>query len=337
MGFDYLCTMPVLSTGFAPPWSLRNGHFQTILPTLVNRSFSLEPQRQRLELKDGDFLDLDWYRTKAQKERRLAILTHGLEGTSRQDYVLGMADALQTAGWDVLAWNFRGCSGELNRLPRFYHSGETEDLHQVVQHAIGQEAYEHVTLVGFSLGGNITLKYVAEHPEVKELGAAVAISTPVDLVGSAQILDSRKSNRIYLRRFLKTLIQKVKHKAERFPEAFDLKGVDKMTTFSEFDNQFTAPLHGFKDAMDYWTQSSSISKLDQLKKPSLLLNAANDPFFDDSCLPFEKAMHSEHFYFECPKSGGHVGFYNHWMDRWRYSEQRALQFLEYQWQAQTLN
>src|ERR1700757_1233047 len=221
--------MPVLTSRFRPPFFLGNGHIQTVLSALLPPRSHIAIQRERLELIDGDFLDLDWARIGAD---RLTILSHGLEGSSDARYIRGMAAALNAAEWDVLVWNFRGCSQETNRLPRLYHSGETGDLGAVIDFAATR--YSRIALVGFSLGGNLILKYLGEanpHPAV--IGA-VAISVPIDLAATARALDHRWSNRIYLRRFIKSLIAKVETKARRFPDQVDVSRSRAIRTLQEF-------------------------------------------------------------------------------------------------------
>ena len=244
--------MPLLESRFRPPLFLRNGHLQTILGALLPRRFRNDVLAERLELPDGDFLDLDWVKA---GHRRLAVISHGLEGSSKNRDIRGLSAALNKAGWDTLAWNFRGCSGELNRCLRFYHSGETGDLSAVLSHAAG--SYSSLALVGFSLGGNMILKYLGEgnvHPFVH---AAVAISAPVDLASSARALDRRPGNQIYLRRFMKSLAAKVEAKAKQFPTEIDATGVRDVRSFSIFDDRYTARIHGFRDAEDYWSQQLS--------------------------------------------------------------------------------
>jgi len=314
--------MPVVASEFRPPLLLRNGHVQTILPALLRRRFSRRFVRERLELDDGDFLDLDWARA---GHNRLAIISHGLEGATEAGYIRGAAAALNTAGWDALAWNFRSCSGELNRLLRFYHSGETGDLQAVICHAA--ESYRQVTLVGFSLGGNVTLKYLGEAPPHRAVIAAAAVSAPVDLASSARALDQRRGNRIYLRHFLRSLIAKVEAKAVRFPDQLSAAGVRAIRSFQEFDDRYTAPLHGFRDAEEYWQQASARPYLRAVRVPALLLNARNDPFLTDASFPHEEASASEHLYLEAPASGGHCGFIDFARGLQPWWERRVVEFL----------
>lgn len=315
--------MPIVPSEFRPPRLIHNGHLQTILPVVFPRRFQDAARRERLELADGDFLDLDWYRAGCG---RIAVLTHGLEGASTQGYIRGLAAALLEAGWDVLAWNFRSCGGVQNRLPRFYHSGDTLDLGVIVQHAAKHAAT--VALIGFSLGGNVTLKYLTEpacHPAVT---TGVAISVPVDLASSARKIDRQLSNRIYRRRFLKTMVAKIASKAAVFPGRFDVRGLDRIKTLEEFDDLYTAPLHGFRDAADYWSQSSAGPRLAQLPVPTLLINARNDPFLSEASFPWSTARASQLLHLEAPASGGHVGFLDlqHGLQPW--SERRVVQWLE---------
>jgi hypothetical protein len=314
--------MPIIPSHFRPPWFLRDGHVQTILPALLPRRIPLTIERERWELADGDFLDLDWARS---GQKRVAIVSHGLEGCSGNAYVRGMAAALVAAGWDVLAWNFRGCSGEANRLPRFYHSGETGDLAAVIGHAAA--FYERIALIGFSLGGNVTLKYLGEAEPHPAVIAGVGISVPVDLAASSRVLDGRWGNRIYLGRFMKTLVAKVRAKALQFPRQFDVAGAGAIRTFAEFDGRYTAPLHGFRDAPDYWARSSARQFLPGITVPTLLLNARNDPFLAPECFPFAEAEANPELFLEAPESGGHVGFLDlvHGIEPW--SERRVVEFL----------
>ncbi len=315
--------MPLIPSSFEPPSFLRNGHAQTIAGALLPRHVAITFKPERLELPDGDFLDLAW---SEDKRERLTILSHGLEGSTQGTYIRGMAAALNRAGWDVLAWNFRGCGSSQNRLPRYYHSGETGDLLAVIAHAARR--YSCIALVGFSLGGNVTLKYLGEAAPHPAIVAGAAVSAPVDLGSSARKLDEQLANRVYLQRFLKSLIAKIEAKAAHFPDRFDLKGIRKIRSFQEFDDRYTAPLHGFRDAEDYWTQSSSRQYLTGISVSTLLLNAQNDPFLSPECFPDAEATANPKLYLEVPESGGHVGFLDlkHGIQPW--SERRVVRFLE---------
>ena len=318
-----LSPVPVIASAFHPLPLLHNGHVQTILPVLLPRLVRVNFERERLELADGDFVDLDWVRAGRD---RVAILTHGLEGSSAQTYIRGMAAALNATGWDVLAWNFRGCSGEPNRLPRAYHSGETGDLAAVIAQAVAA-GYRRVALVGFSLGGNIVLKYLGEGPAHPAVTAAVAISAPLDLARCARKLDRAWSNRIYLHRFLVSLAAKIEAKARLFPKQVDATGVRRMKSFQEFDDRYTGPLHGFRDAADYWARASARPFLPQITVRTLLLSPRNDPLLAPEAYPWTEAEANPQLFLEAPESGGHVGFLDFRRGIRPWSERRTVEFL----------
>lgn len=315
--------MPLLlpSPYKSPKW-LFNGHLETIYPALFRKKENLYPERERIETADGDVLDLDWHRTGSS---RLVIVSHGLEGNSRRPYILGMAAAFIRKGFDVLAWNYRGCGEELNKKPIFYHSGATYDLESVVNHAA--TTYEEINLVGFSLGGNLTLKFLGEEkystPKIKR---GVAISVPLDLGKSSDKISSG-INLIYSKRFLSTLKDKIRRKAEIFPNDFDLEKLDKLRTLRDFDDQFTGPLHGFSDAEEYYQLNSSLQYLDRIKVPTLVINAKNDPFLSNTCFPEKLSSTLDLIYCEFPDKGGHVGFSPQEKGKSYYSEARAVEFI----------
>lgn len=317
------CDVPLVETTYRPRAFLRHGHAATWLPAFLPRPRVGWTRRERLELDDGDFLDLAWNQ---KGFPRLAILSHGLEGSSEAGYIRGMAATLARAGWDVLAWNYRGCGAEPNRLARSYHSGESGDLRLLIEHAARQ--YADIVLIGFSLGGNITLKYASESPPHPAVRAAVAVSAPVDLASSAKALDGRPGNRFYLHRFLKTLLAKTYTKARRFPDRIDMAGLARIRTIREFDEIITAPLHGFAGAEDYWARASARPLLSNLTIPSLLLNALNDPLLDLPSFPQTEAREHPFFHLETPASGGHVGFHD-FANRFQpWHERRVAAFLE---------
>lgn len=298
---------------------------QTIFPALFRRVPQVTLQHERIELIDGDFIDLSW---SGKSRSRLAILSHGLEANAQTPYIQGMAAALIRHGWDVLAWNFRGCSHEPNRLLRMYHSGETEDLHRVISHAETVHSATRIDLIGFSLGGNLTLKYLGEgkFPHSPRLTRAVAFSVPCDLACSSQQLSFAK-NRIYMERFLVAMRAKLHAKKRLFPELLDLTGLHKIRTFQEFDDRYTAPIHGFRNAADYWERNSCRQFLADIRLPTLLMSAENDPFLGENCYPREEAAASEWFHFEAPATGGHVGFPGRELGGEYGSDRRALEFL----------
>lgn len=318
--------MPIIEPStYRPPLFFSNPHVQTVFPSVFRRVTGVSYQRERVHTPDGDFVDLDWSEAGAE---RLAILLHGLEGNSDRAYIRGMARALNRCGWDTVAMNFRGCSGECNTKLRFYHSGDTGDLDTVISHVIGKEAYGEIALVGFSLGGNVVLKYLGEResnlrPEIRK---AVTFSVPVDLTASSWKM-GLPSNRIYMKRFLKMLHEKIKMKMEIMPGELNDEDYHSIRTFKEFDDRYTAPINGFRDAEDYWEKASSKPLLGAVSVPTLLVNAADDPFLPEECFPLDEARSNPHFFLEIPSHGGHTGFvaFNTRKEYW--SESRAVGFL----------
>jgi predicted alpha/beta-fold hydrolase len=283
-------------------------------------------ERERLETSDGDFVDLDWSR--GEGSRGLVFIMHGLEGHSRRKYVLGMVKAARERGLDAVAMNFRGCSGEPNRKVSMYHSGWTRDLHEslLMIEALGR--YSCVHLVGFSLGGNVILKYLGEDPSIvpEFVRAAVAISVPCDLEDSARAL-ARPQCAFYTRYLLDQLRKKIIEKGRLFPGALDLKGVETLRTFRQFDDRFTAPLHGFRDALDYWRRSSSRQYMTGIDRRTCIINAANDPFLGPRCYPAEEARANDRLTLLTPPTGGHVGFVGSGRGGMYWSEWMAMCFL----------
>lgn len=297
-------------------------HLETIYPALFRRVPGITYVRERIDTPDDDFLDLDWI-TKDFKE--LVIISHGLEGDSHRPYMRGMARAFSEAGSDVLAWNFRGCSGEMNRTLRFYHSGATDDLAHVIAHA-RSKGYQKINLIGFSLGGNLTLKFLGEQGENAPIHRAVAISVPLDL-HSSSVQISTPGNFIYSRRFLRNLSLKIRKKAEQMPGKLDVSQLDAVNTLKDFDDIFTAPIHGFENAEDYYRKSSSLYFLKDIRIPTLILNAANDPFLSPACYPVNLLKDHPFVDLEIPNYGGHVGFTSFTPDKLYWSEKRALRFI----------
>ncbi len=311
---------------YRAPWYLPGRHLQTIYPALFRWVKPIAVERRRIETPDGDFLDLDWT---SRKHSKLAIICHGLEGHSRTSYSQGMARAMYSHGWDALCWNFRGCSGEPNRLLRSYHSGQIEDLHCVVQNVATNYDYKQIALIGFSLGGNLILKYLGDQGSDADslICGSVTFSVPCDLASSSIEL-ARFSNRIYMIRFMRSLKRKIKLKAAKFPQKLDTTNLNRMRTFLEFDDEYTAPLNGFKDAMDYWTKCSSLPVLEKVKIPTLMVSAANDPFLPEQCYPNEEVRNNDFLKLEVPRQGGHVGFTANLEGRMYWSEWRAVSYLK---------
>ncbi|MTI30072.1 YheT family hydrolase [Xanthovirga aplysinae] len=291
---------------FNSPWPLFNGHLQTVFPSIFRKINGITYQRERIHTPDHDFLDLDWA---SNNNERLVILSHGLEGSSQGQYIKGMVRAFQAQHWDCLAWNYRGCSGEPNQTEKAYHSGATYDLNLVVQHVLKKEQYKEIALIGFSLGGNLTLKYLGEQarnlsPLIKK---AVVFSVPLYLLDSSWHL-AKKSNFIYAQRFLIALKKKARQKAEAIPDKIDTNQLKGVKTIMDFDDRFTAPIHGFNGAEDYYKKCSSINFVEEIQIPTLVVNAGNDPMLPETCYPIDFFKGLKNVYFEMPQNGGHCGF-----------------------------
>lgn len=326
--------MPYLQeTTYRSPFYLFNGHLQTIVPAIMRKVAGVTYSRERILTPDDDFLDLDWAFadvTVQFNSPRLVIISHGLEGDSKRPYVTGMVRTLTKAGYNVLAWNYRSCSGEINRQRRFYHIGATDDLHTVVQHVLTtQTQYKQIVMMGFSAGGNITLKYLGEQgnllaPEIKK---AVAFSVPLDVTTSC-VKIGQPQNYIYEQRFLRSLRKKILLKAQIMPEAIDIIPLQTIRKLKEFDDIYTAPLHGFKNAADYYLQNSSRFFLSGISIPTLIVNAINDPFLSPEC--FDQALVTDlpHVWLQVTQAGGHCGFMYQSLQNTFWSENRALSFIE---------
>jgi len=322
--------MPILPVpDYLPPLPLRRSHLSTLYPTLLRTAPVLPPaRRERVETPDGDFLLVDRHSSRVGLSRSLVVISHGLEGDSRRKYVTGMARMATGLGMDAACWNQRGCGGEPNRLPRSYHSGETGDLHTVVAHCLKDGGYDRVALIGFSLGGNQILKYLGEDPakvDERVEGAAV-FSVPADLGPSERVL-ALPSRRIYVEYFMRGLRAKVREKAARFPDLVPADLLEGVRTLRDFDDRYTAPFHGYRDAADYYARASSLPLLDDVRVPTLLVNAQNDPFLTPSCYPRDAALANPHLFLETPRFGGHVGFAALGPENVYWSERRAAAFL----------
>ncbi|WP_234736022.1 YheT family hydrolase [Tellurirhabdus bombi] len=318
--------MPIIQRSAYPgsPRYLYNGHLQTIIPSALRKIAGVNYERERLVLADDDFVDLDWL---DQKSRRLVLITHGLEGDSHRHYVKGTARLFAQNKWDVLAWNCRSCSGEMNRAFRLYNHGEIGDIGEVLAHALRTKHYEEVVLVGYSMGGNIILKYLGVHgktiPDVISRG--IAVSSPTDLGASARLLDL-PSNKFYRNRFMKKLLVKMSQKANLFPGTLDMTKAAQVRLWRDFDTFFSAPLNGYRDADDFYEQASALNYMTGVSIPALLLNAQNDPLLSPECSPEGLAATHPHIYLETPRTGGHVGFVVRG-DEHTYAERRALEFV----------
>jgi len=319
--------MPLINkSNYHAPLFLQNGHIQSIYPTLFRKFDTCFYERERIFTPDDDFLDIDWSRTGSNK---LAIISHGLEGNSHRNYVVGMVKMLNRNGWDALAWNYRSCSGEMNRRLRFYNSGTIDDLEVVIEHASKIESYKEIVLIGFSMGGNLSLLYLGNKGSRvdSKIGRSVVFSVPCDLKASTRELAKFK-NRIYMGRFLKTLHQKIRTKMKLMPGQINDDNYHLIKNFKDYDDRYTAPLHGFNNAEDYWSKCSSNRFIPEIKIPTLIVNARNDPFIADGCYPVNETSDSKCVYLETPRSGGHVGFMQFKRDKSYWSEERTIEFLK---------
>lgn len=317
--------MPNIDSTYQAPYYLFNKHLETIIPNVFRSIKGVKYQRERLKLTDGDFLDLDWL--KNQKSNKVIIISHGFEGNTKSTYILGLAKLFYQKKWDVLAWNLRSCSGTLNDLPRFYHSGSSDDLASVVNYV--KNDYREVYLVGFSLGGNITLKYLGEteHKLSQNIKKAVTFSVPLHLSSSSKVLAEKKLfPYIYTQNFLRTLRKKIKAKHKVFPNHIPAKNLSKVKNLKDFDNYFTAKLHDFLDAEDYYKKCSSLYFLEKITIPTLIVNAQNDPFLAEESFPYKLVKTLKNIHFEAPKRGGHCGFSSKKRSTILWSERRVWHF-----------
>lgn len=319
--------MPIIenSTYSLPPRLLFNGHFETIIPSIFRKIVGVTYQRERIDTPDGDFLDLDWSRVGADK---LLIISHGLEGSSKRHYARGLAKLFNQNGYDVLAWNNRSCGGEMNIQPVLYHHGSSYDLKTVIDHTDRTNAYTSYFLAGISMGGAQTLKYLGENgldinPKIKK---AAVYSTPCNLADSATTL-KEKRNAFYKKRFLGKLKVKIFLKGQQFPDLVDLERLKSVREFDSFDTHFTAKIHGYKDANDFYRSVSADNWMENLQVPTLIINALNDPLLMDRCYPVKLASNHPKLFLEIPARGGHTGFMVKGQE-FTWAEYRFLEFLE---------
>ena len=310
---------------YRPPPGLTNGHLQTVAAGLLRRVRGVRYRRSRITTPDGDFLDVDVSSVGAD---RAAVVLHGLEGSSRAAYVLGAVKRLNRDGWDALAVNFRGCSGVPNRRYRAYHAGATDDLAFVLASDPAADGYRELALVGFSLGGNVVLRYLGDEGRraADRIRVAAAVSAPCDLAASARRMDSG-FNRLYTRRFLSSLRRKAVEKCLRFPGGPSPAALRAARTFRAFDDLYTAPAHGFAGAEDYWRLSSAGPVLERIAVPTLLVSASDDPFLAPECYPRQTAANHPFLHLETPAAGGHVGFLSFPLGARFWHEERIAAFL----------
>jgi predicted alpha/beta-fold hydrolase len=297
-----------MSDNYRSPWWLPGGHLQTIYARYRGAAGDVCYRRERWQTPDDDFIDLDWI-DGPQSADKLLVLFHGLEGCSRSHYALTMMSMARQCGWRAVVPHFRGCSGEPNRLARSYHSGDSEEVDWILRRVKERHPNFKMFAMGVSLGGNMLLKWLGERGATAcgVIERAAGVSVPLDLPAAARVLDCGANRLIYTRHFLCTLKRKILAKIAAHGLRLDARQVMRASTFREIDDLYTAPIHGFKGAEDYWTRSSSKPWLKHIATPTLLINARNDPFLPAAALPGQAEISAavDTLY---PDSGGHAGF-----------------------------
>lgn len=286
------------------PFLLFNSYLETLYPFLTTKVHQIPYDREKLELEDGDFLDLDWVTNSSDT---LVIFSHAFEGNSKDHFIEKSVSYLTKKGYDSLVWHYRSCGGELNRLPRLYSQGDIQDLNAVVNYAIEKKSYKQIILVGFSMGGSIVINYLGSdlvHPNIK---GSIVFSTPLDLKSASQKL-TKGLNWFIHQNFLAKMKKKLKRKAAQFPDHYQLDRLKTIKNLSALSEQFILPLLGFPTMDDYAEKWSSHQFLPKIKVPLLIVNAKNDPILSENCFPYEACEKSEFVHLETPKFGGHTGF-----------------------------
>lgn len=315
---------------YQPAWWARGGHTQTLWGKFFRPTLAIETQRERWDTPDGDFVDI--YRLTATPGAPRLLFLHGLEGTIRSHYVAGLFIEARRRGWAADLMIFRGCGDEPNRAPRFYHSGDTNDLAYVLDRVLAEVPGVPIGLAGVSLGGNVLLKFLGERGRslpARVRGAAV-VSVPFDLEAGCRFI-AQGVSKIYDRHFLRTLKRKALEKLERYPGLFDREKLARAQTIFEFDDAVTAPVHGFKSAHDYYSQSSALGYLDRITLPTFLLSAVDDPFLPPEVLSRVRdiAELNPNLTLQFTEHGGHAGFVSGaapWSARY-FAEWRVCEFL----------
>ena len=294
---------------YRAPFYLFNGHLQTLWPVWRNlHQSAIHWPRERWDTPDGDFIDVDCIATD-DGQSPMVVLFHGLEGSAQSHYARGLATVLQQIGWSGFVPHFRGCSGELNRLPRAYHSGDSAEIDWILRRFRNRYPSRVICAAGVSLGGNALMKWLGEQGAAadKVIHAAAAVSPPMDVAACGAWLDHGTNQKVYTRYFLGTMKQQSEARLKQFPGLFDADRMRAATTLREFDDTVTAPLHGFAGVDDYWSRASALPLVGQVALPTLLLMPRNDPFLADACYP-APAQCAATVTLEIPATGGHVGF-----------------------------
>ncbi len=321
----YGVIMPIIKDNYKPPLFFRNSRLNTIFPVFFRIINGVKYERTRIETPDSDFIDLD---VSSVGSDRAAIIIHGMEASSNDNSIKGIVKTLNRNSFDAVAMNLRGCSREPNRQVRFYNAGISEDVETVLQHVKNSYNYSSIALVGYSLGANILLKYLGEKGNklIPELKKAAAIALPCSLRTCNEEIE-KKANRIYLKRFVRQFHKKVKDKMKIMPEKIDDSKFEFIRNIKDYDDFYTAPLNGYRDAYDYWEKCSSLQFLENIKIPTLILSAKDDTFLAPDCYPYEIAKKSEFLFLETPEYGGHMGFVLFNRENETYADKRIIEFL----------
>jgi predicted alpha/beta-fold hydrolase len=293
---------------YRAPWWLPGGHLQTIYARSLATNYRVQYRRERWETPDDDFIDLDWVDI-ASDSSKLIVLFHGLEGFSQSHYAFSLMAIAAQQGWRGVVPHFRSCSGEDNRLLRSYHSGDSREIDWILRRIKSENPGRDIYVVGVSLGGNMLLKWLGEEEAAAGgvVQRAAAVSAPMDLAAAAGRLDVGVRRILYTSHFLRSMKPKALAKIAAHSLTIDTRSILASLTFRQFDDLFTAPIHGFKNADDYWTRCSSKPWLKQIRVPTLLINARNDPFLPSDALPNSTEV-SNSVVLDFPATGGHVGF-----------------------------
>ncbi|MDY0779614.1 YheT family hydrolase [Tenacibaculum sp. IB213877] len=317
--------MPILTTHFTPSLPFKSAHFNTLYRPLFMKD-ECNYSRKRITTWDNDFIDLDF---SCIGSKTLILLIHGLEGSSNSNYMITTANELNKHCYDAVCMNLRGCSGEDNLLLGTYHSGKTDDIDFVINYLTSNYTYDNIIICGFSLGGNLTLKYLGEYSSIPtEVKGGIAVSVPIDLTSSQAELGKLK-NKIYMKEFLRTMKLKILEKSEKFPD-FELNKelLFKASKFKHIEKQFTVPVFGFKSSEDYWKRASCKPFIPKIQHKALLINALDDSFLSEKCFPTKFAENMDNFYLMMPKYGGHVGFISSFTGENRWLENKIVHFIK---------
>lgn len=315
--------MPIIQSEYNCPFWAKNTHISTIWAAKFRKKHPIHLKRQRIELKDGDFIDIDY---KTNKNKKAILLLHGLEGNSNRTYMQNMARLFSENKYDIFLMNHRSCSGEDNRLYSCYHSGKSDDLKEIIAFLNTNYKYNNLGLIGFSLGANVILKYLGEEKEntPKNLTAAFCVSPPVDLEACNKALHLPK-NKLYAQDFFKTMYKKLEQKLNKFPEK-NTGQLNRVKNLFDFDEEYTGPAHGYKNAKGYYTNCSSKKFIPLITLPTYILMAKNDSFLLENCYPTQEAQKNKFVDLEIPTHGGHVGFIL--SNKEYYSENKALSYFK---------